>query len=91
MTAALMTPPKSLVPDRHGLVRLDRGCCFDRIMQALDAEVPTKAATLHATLGFSEQAVRDSLGVLLAHGFVERTSVGYYVRRWAPLWEVPCA
>jgi len=85
MTTALHTPPRSLQPDASGFVRLDRGTCFERILSTLHEETPTKAAVLHARLGFSEQAIRDSLITLTAHGFVERVSPGYYIRRWAPI------
>jgi hypothetical protein len=79
------TLPKSLRPDASGFVRLDRGTCFERILSTLHEETPTKASVLHARLPFSEQAIRDSLITLTAHGFVERVSPGYYVRRWAPI------
>lgn len=87
MTIAAHTPPRSLIPDASGFVRLDRGSCFERILSLLsdDPERPTKAAALHTALAFSEQAIRDSLITLAAHGFIERVRPGYYVRRWVPI------
>jgi hypothetical protein len=79
------TLPKSLRPDASGFVRLDRGTCFERILSTLHEETPTKASVLHARLPFSEQAIRDSLITLTAHGFVERVRPGFYIRRWAPI------
>jgi hypothetical protein len=79
------TAPKSLRPDASGFVRLDRGTCFERILSTLHEETPTKASVLHARLPFSEQAIRDSLITLTAHGFVERVRPGFYIRRWAPI------
>jgi hypothetical protein len=79
------TAPKSLRPDASGFVRLDRGTCFERILSTLHEETPTKASVLHARLPFSEQAIRDSLTTLTAHGFVERVRPGFYIRRWAPI------
>jgi hypothetical protein len=81
------TPPASLTPDASGFVRIDRSSCFCQILLTLseDEARPTKAATLHRLLGFSEQAVRDSLATLVAHGFIQRVSTGHYVRRWAPI------
>jgi len=67
--------------------RIDRSSCFCQILLTLseDEPKPTKAATLHRLLGFSEQAIRDSLATLVAHGFIERVSTGHYIRRWAPI------
>ena len=81
------TPPASLTPDACDFVRLDRSSCFCQILLTLseDESKPTKAATLHRLLGFSEQAIRDSLATLVAHGFIERVSTGHYIRRWAPI------
>lgn len=87
MTAPATSRPKTLHPDASGLVRLDRSSCYAQILLALsqDDAHPTKLETLLRRLPFAVQSVRDSLGMLHAHGFVRKVSTAHYVTCYAPL------